>query len=225
MTTPPVPDYYLQGFQLLLRLSGEQVEALDSALASTAPTLRSRDLASALSENVPGVDDDDMEEVVEAILSLYRFQETFDEDDRDFLGEFITDSILNTPDLDIPEEFDAEGFAKRLDSLLSHESTAGVTAKALLLLRDHEHRLCHSRLYTDVRHIFLGKAMTDPAGAVIVHQLKIAYHQGRELREFFVALDTADIAELRDMLDRADRKADSIKRSLERASVPYIDAE
>jgi len=64
-----------------------------------------------------------------------------------------------------------------------------------------------------------------PAGALIVHTLKLEYKQGNEEKDFYIALDTNDVKKLREQLDRAEQKAESIKLMLNQAQVSYLDVE
>ena len=47
---------------------------------------------------------------------------------------------------------------------------------------------------------------TLPNAAVVVHTLKLMYHSGDEHDEFFIALDINDVRELRELLNRAEKK-------------------
>lgn len=50
---------------------------------------------------------------------------------------------------------------------------------------------------------------------VVVHLLKLGYHSAAERhQEFFVSLDSDDLQTLRNLIDRAEAKAKSLKTSL-----------
>jgi hypothetical protein len=55
--------------------------------------------------------------------------------------------------------------------------------------------------------------------------LRITYHEGDALKSFYLAMDTGDIESLRDVLDRADKKAKNLRPVLENAKVPYLDVQ
>jgi hypothetical protein len=61
--------------------------------------------------------------------------------------------------------------------------------------------------------------------AVIVHNLRIHYGQDSEHKDFYVSLDTSDIADIREALDRADAKAKSLEGILKRSGVSFLDAD
>jgi hypothetical protein len=52
-------------------------------------------------------------------------------------------------------------------------------------------------------------------GAVVVHSLKIVFHDAGSHSEIYLALDSADIAKLKAVLERAETKAASLKSLLE----------
>ncbi len=108
-----------------------------------------------------------------------------------------------------------------MSRLLRFEQPLGIAAKGLDLWVAHEHTLHALRIVTDVRPVFKAD-LERPGGAVIIHKLNLTYHDGDELREFFVAMDSADIRRLRTLLDRAERKAASLTSLLEASSVPLL---
>ena len=101
-----------------------------------------------------------------------------------------------------------------------------VSARATDLMYEHEHTV-HGpiRVLTDVRPIFGSDPEGDPKGVVIAHTLKISYHEGRQIKEFFVALDSEQLSELAGVLERATLQAESWKRMLSGTGVPPIGAD
>lgn len=95
------------------------------------------------------------------------------------------------------------------------------------MLFEHEHSFRQARIFTDIRPVFEPGQPADapPQGGTIVHTLKISYYADNEPKDFFIALDTSDTRALRDQLERADMKAQSLKAVLAAAKVRYIDAE
>jgi len=51
----------------------------------------------------------------------------------------------------------------------------------------------------------------EPEASVIFHTLKITYREGRKTKEFFIAMDGADLETLSDVLSRAKKKEDSLR--------------
>jgi len=108
--------------------------------------------------------------------------------------------------------------------LLSYESSLGTTSKALDVMTEHERILCGARVITDVRSVFADPA-EKPTAAVIVHMLKISYHQNREHKDFYVALDSSDVRKLKEILQRAELKAKSLSAVLAGTGISILDAQ
>ena len=99
-----------------------------------------------------------------------------------------------------------------------------LTSKALEVLTEEEHVFYSARIITDIRPIFSEDATTITA-SVVVHNLRIHFGKDSAHKNFYVALDTSDIAKLRDVLDRADAKSVALQGLLKKFSVSYIDPE
>ena len=114
-------------------------------------------------------------------------------------------------------------FRDRLESLLSTTSIS-LSGRARLVFTEHEHYLCYARIMSDVRPIFGNRVEDKPIAATIVHTLKLAYHDAKEVREFFVALDGSSLDRLSDLIERAKRKAASLKSTLiDGSGTHYLD--
>jgi hypothetical protein len=75
------------------------------------------------------------------------------------------------------------------------------------------------------RPVFGSDPAVRPVGAVLTHTLKIRYHEGdlRDHREFYVVLDSNDLDELRDIIQRAQTKDKSLRELLKSAQLPTLD--
>lgn len=141
--------------------------------------------------------------------------------------EDFLQGIVDSEELAIPDGQKAE-FKERLKQSLELTSLA-ITAKVNDVRGDHEHTFTAARILTDLRPIFeydnISSSIGKPAATVINHMLKIEYLKGHELKEMFFALDTQDITDLRAVLRRADSKALALKALIEKAGIPYLEAE
>ena len=78
--------------------------------------------------------------------------------------------------------------------------------------RDHENSFCDAKILTDLRPVFGASAEVQPEGIVVTHTLKLEYHDDRGAhRKFYVALNQDDLETLRNVLERADKKANSLQ--------------
>lgn len=81
--------------------------------------------------------------------------------------------------------------------------------KAWALLNDEERIYLHSRILTDVRPVFDDEDAGRLLASVIVHTLKIATRVDGRVQGVYVSLDSDDLKELRNVIDRALEKADA----------------
>jgi hypothetical protein len=102
----------------------------------------------------------------------------------------------------------------RLPVLLSPDSNLGITVKANEVFTDHYRAFIDSSIITDIRTIFKSDPNATPAGACIVHMLKIEYGDRGHNGTFFVAMDASDVIKLKKLLERSELEAQQLKRML-----------
>ncbi len=96
-----------------------------------------------------------------------------------------------------------------LRKLLSYEPLS-LAAKASHLLHEQAHLLASSRILTDARPVYGQDPAKQPSAVLINQTLQLTYFDDMEHKEFFVALNAKDIANLKKALDRALAKAESL---------------
>lgn len=221
-----IPEEYQDGFIVIRKLEEEQVQELISALEEQEPTLNRLDLRLRIGERITTIPLNELDKVMETLLSLYALRDDMGLSIPDF-AEVISDTIEESDNegLRFADDMERGRFDTNLVKLLGAESL-DIAARATDLQYEHE-RTIHgiARVLTDMRPVFGINPEDPPRGAVIAHTLKISYHEGRDIKEFFVALDTDQLDELIGVLVRAGLKAESLKRFLGKTEVPYIDAE
>lgn len=217
-----IPKQYQVGIKKLYALNDKVAQELLYILTAEKPVLSRKKFIACVSSKVEGVEIGDIEEIISTLLALHSFRAFIDKTIPDFVEDIAY--AQNLTDLEIPSE-GQERIKERLVNFLSSK-TLSVTAKALDVLTEHERVFDSVRIITDVRSIF-GEGLTDidiesPLAAVVIHMLKIRYNRGGDLEEFYVALDTEDIVEVRKCLERAEAKARNLKAMLNTANVPYM---
>jgi hypothetical protein len=228
-----LPESLHKGLQTLILLEPDQVDELDSALRTTSPTLWPRDFAAAVASKA-NTDDEKgrIEEVVRALVGLYLARassvgraSSAGLPIPDFV-ERVCEAMEETGNEALrPANEDWTTFKARLSRLLNTDQTLGVTSKAVDVMMQQQHAYCTARLMTDLRPVFKSDPAETPEAAVIVHTLKISYHEGDQLKDFFVALDDSDIRELRELLNRAEQKAESLRPLMEAANLVNLGRE
>lgn len=217
-----IPKEYQPGFAGLLNLEDATIEELLSAL-SVAPSVYDIDeLAVQLEEKVKTIPLKEARLVISTLISLHGLRAEMGHPP---IAEFA-DAVCRAMDetgndeLKLSDE-SREQFKSRLISLLSGPYL-DIATKAVSLLYDHQRAFQTARIITDIRSIFGSDVEDEPRAAILIHMLKIDYIEDRQRKELFVALDDTDIPLLIDALERAKKKAESLKRVLSSTNVAYI---
>jgi hypothetical protein len=212
------------GLKKLAALDDDSVRELASTLREIPPLLSPTELYSKVASKVDTIPRRDIDDIVGVLLPLHLIRER-----RNVSLPEIAEDVCQSMDSGDDSELrlsgeDRERFKNNLIELLNVESVR-LGSKALEMLFENQRSFLGARIVTEVRPIFGPDPEDTPPGALIVHMLKITYREEGEDKEFFVALDTTDIDALRNVLDRADKKTESLKGFLEKTRVSYIDPE
>jgi hypothetical protein len=113
---------------------------------------------------------------------------------------------------------------KFLLAALSLERSLGTAAKAGPVLTQHERIFSGARIMTDLRPIYHLDVSEKPDAAVIIHMLRITQRDnfGNHSDEYF-ALDSNDIKVMKDVLDRALKKENTLKGIMKNSGVTVLD--
>jgi hypothetical protein len=197
-----------------------------TALRSVPSTVNAHSLSLAVADNVDTVAASDVEEMVTALLHLHSVRDVRESPVAD-LAESVALGLERDPlngDTETPPE-DNEVFRERLTDALSVNQLR-IIARAAGLRFENEHSLTGTRVVTDIRPVFEQENPHEPpAGAMVVHTLKINYIASGEENSFFVSLDAEDIRELTEQLQRANSKTESLQAVLKAADVHYVDSD
>src|SRR5258708_631176 len=189
---PPSEESHLVRF---LALSDDAVERLIAALGNCTPTLKRRDLAKQITAKT-GIDGVSASSTVRVLIALYT---TFAGHPTD-LDQFVEDVHRALEKLDRPELRPKSGdwslFKNRLKALLSFDKTLGITSKALEVSMEYQYWLCESRVLSEIRPVFNRNPDERPLAAVVSHVLKLKCHEGDEMRDFFIGLDSGALRKL-----------------------------
>ncbi|MEA5618477.1 hypothetical protein VB711_11610 [Cronbergia sp. UHCC 0137] len=216
-----IPDKFKRGFEQLVSIDTTTIEKLIDALKQVSPSLLIEDLASEVASKVQVLTEEEIINIIQALISLYNFRD-YSGTSIEKLIQGISQAVQEDEELPYISEEEKQEFEKRLAIFLEFDGVLSVTAKAIDVVRDHERIFTGSRILTDMRPIFGSDLETSPTSVAIIHMLKIEYLDLEGKHEFFVALDSMDVEQLRQQLDRADRKAKAIGLMLNKANISYL---
>lgn len=214
-----VPEPAKVGFQKLHKLSKRSLNELVGVLSQEQPSLRYSELMARIAVQVKSIKIEDLRDILGAVSGIFGGAS----DTKKTLAEFVQ-AISDSSDLALPESEKIK-FRNAVNSVLSVKSLE-VTTKANEVFIEHEHVFHEARIVTDIRPVFLNDESGNPRAtedAVVIHMLKIEYGQDANTKSFYVALDSRDLVDLRNSVDRAIAKEDICKDSLEKAEIRRLE--
>lgn len=217
-----IPDEYVSKVLQISELSAEGVEEIVQLIKARTPRLFDSDLAREVAVEVKLTDVDVAEGVIEAVTSMYPSASMGAEFTPEGFAEEIVTDLLEQVDDDDLSKIDLNLFKKNLTTLLSI-SALEVVAKGTALAIENTKNFLHSQVITDVRPIFTGQDV-EISGVLVVQTLTLTVFEPGSTRErFSVALDSADIRSLIETLERAEKKATSVKEKFSALSIDVLE--
>jgi hypothetical protein len=217
-----IPEPYRPGLVIIANLSPPQFEELVSALQRAPECSTAKDLSAWLTPEVKSISSSDVPKVIEALTSLYRVKVR-----TEIPAEIVARDVVYTMrESGIPELVAANDTAQQqLAKLLSQASLNVLETKAKELRSEYEHTLCDSRIFTDIRPVFGGNVGDAPSTMLIVHTLRLGYHDEHESRhrELHIALNSEDLKALRAVIERAEVKEKTLRSQLQSAGIKPIE--
>ena len=222
MTPIRIPKESERGLANIRALDEKSFQQLVSRLSEAPPTFDPAELAEKVAAHLDNVARLDVDSIVSTLCSLQTALEYFDSSIPELVGR-VSRAMAQSEiqELRLTAE-DMTGFQDRLAKLLGLESI-GIRSRAVSLLKEEDHAYCSARVLTDIRPMFDSDLTTRPTAALIIHTMRISYHEGAELKQFYMALDSDGVTALREILARADAKAENLKSVLNAAGIPYLD--
>jgi hypothetical protein len=218
-----VPETQKRALAKLIGYSKKDRDSVLSALREMKPHRLRRYLASDLASKVR-ITEDEANEMIALLASLYVSFDRSGESKTQFLDE-VSEAMRAAarPEL-VPPSGDWAEFKAFLAEILSLDASLGVTAKAQELILETEHLYCGARVLTDLRPVYGLRVDEGPNAALVLHQLKLSFHEGGpETKDFYITLEKPDIEELRKVLDRASRKEESLRVSAKKGGMNVLD--
>ncbi len=216
-----IPPHYIPALASFLRLPPEDLTTFLKALHDERPSfLRLEDLADSVAPQL-SVAPDTVAEIVSVLASLYFARESLGAEVGDFVSG-VRGAMERSGKTEL-QSGDWPGFESSLKEVLDPNSALSASAKATGLLTDNPRNYIGGRVLTDLRPVFGVNADEEPIAMAIVHNLKISYREGRDAKDFFVAMDSLDVRALRDLLERAVTKEESIRNLSKAKSLKLLE--
>ncbi len=140
-------------------------------------------------------------------------------------AEQIANELRETVESEEPKDFPPEKaiiLKGRIEKLLSIGKAIEITAKALTVMTTQDRIFCGIKVLSDIRPVFDAPADSMTA-AMVVHNLNIHYHQDGKHKEFFAAMNTSDVRKIREAMERAEKKGETLKSLIQKSEVHYFE--
>jgi len=217
-----IPKRYYPTLRDLIALNEQQTSKLIEALEELPLSLNSKKSLVAVLAKLKRVQLLHGEEIISFLSFLHYALEK--EDEKIIPQELafdVAEAINNEESLPSLNQVDKQNFSNRLVAFLQASSSLGIIAKGEKLFWDHERVYLDSRILTDIRTVFQ-EFNDQPVGAVIVHNLRVTYHQNDQEKELFMALDESDLVNLSQQIARARAKVKAIKELIQKAEITHL---
>lgn len=207
-----VSDVMRPALEMLAGLSEDAVDELRSVLEQNPDVLFSRQAAREHASKLRKIPPERAESLTENVVALLYFKGAHGTPTQEMLRDI--NATLQRTGKDKPA-FTKEQLArleKNLSRILDGSSLLPA-AKALSVASDVPRLFTDARILSDLRPIFGEDVTALPVGAVISHSLRVTYAEEGNEKEFFVYLDSDDLKNVQEQIERA-LKRDSTLRSL-----------
>jgi hypothetical protein len=222
-----LPDRLRKNLISLSAASDEAVEELHQRLAKLSPDIVGEEFPERITSTLKKWEPENAKGVVTALIGLCAFRSNFNISVEKATTDVLA-SLVRPPDRTekAPEgiTLQVEHRDKLRDRLIRFLSLSAfdVSAKALGVLTDHQKAYVSGRILSEIRPVFSDDGTT-PAAAVIAHSLKIEFMESGESQEVFIALDAKDLQSMMEILQRAQRKDQALRKLLSAANLPYLE--
>jgi hypothetical protein len=221
MPTLQIPKKFESGLAELLTLPDEIISEIIQAIEHAPLVSRHGDLVEAVSKGVKNSPKETLDQIISVLTSLSLIRSNANLSIKKIATDVTESMQKSSSDVLQSTEEGYERFKLRLEKLLSSKALY-ITAKAKEISQEYEHTFCSARVLTDLRPIFSEEVGETPIAGVVIHNLKLVHHSEEEHKEFYVALDSEDIASLIQSLQRAQEKAKSLDLLFKSANLLQI---
>ena len=212
-----IPKVIKTGLLRINSLTNEQFQELQSALENLPPKIKQGTIFDYADLKIETIEQNVVTSIRDALYPVYIAQGTTDR----AVSRFV-DDIIESLEEEITQKEDITNLRERLTRLFDLERPK-LIAKAHDVLIGQKPTYSEGRIFTDLRPVFADDIETTPQAAVIVQVLRITYYKDRIPKEFVVALDTKDIQELINTLERAKKKAETLRSVISSDEMKIID--
>ncbi len=213
-----LPESLARGLRDIATLPQSSFEQFIAFLRAIPAEIKQHRVFSGSERKIPGIGEGE-ESIKGAAFSLLLSRASGHTPVDQFVTELI-ETLSSSPGFE--EEETRRLLSGRAAEILSIQSL-DLVSRAHDVLTEHACVYSTSRILSDIRPVFGNDVTVQPLGAVLVHMLSMVYVNAGRRENVVIALDEKDVDELLSVLDRAKKKAKTLKETLLKTDVPYIE--
>jgi hypothetical protein len=222
MASLQVPKKHHRGLQDFLELSENSFQSIINSVDSMELVLEAKEILAKEIGEIKDIEREKVSGIADAIISISFVKATSESSNEAFIND-LTTAIEESSELaTLIDTIGKDKINQRLEKLFAVDTLA-IATKARSIMYEYDNIYYRGRVITDIRPVFNNEADAINA-ALIIHSLRIHYHVGDTHQDFFVALDTNDLQQLIDVLERSKAKAEKLKTLLDNANISYFNS-
>jgi hypothetical protein len=216
MATSRLPAQYTQLLRLLQSLESAEYKSLHRAISKADQYSDWTDLARRiLTQNVDRLSADELIGMLMSInIGILK--------NRSSVGEIVGDMVTSYRRYEKPtvQDIQAATLEKRLVELVTDAKVIRLQSKLIDVASAQERIFREGRIFTDIRAVFPDTETVEaPLGAVILHTLRLRFHEDGAMKTIFVCLDDSDLDDLQKQIARAREKSVELSKVISKADL------
>ena len=215
-----IPESEFAVLRKIADLDEPLFSSLVNAIGETDPSFLQSDFSGAFASKVSEIKQSDLKSILKTISVLYSIMGSKKKSPED-----LTSDLVETIETVKPRTFPVEKASTlkaRVQKLLGFDKTIGLASKAMDVMTDQDHIFCGIKIISDVRPVFQDSPDSISA-AMVIHNMRIGYHQDGKHQEFSVAMNPEDIRKTLEVLERAEKKSSTLKSFIQKSGVAYFE--
>lgn len=214
-----IPEKYHAGYKEIATMLPTQFNQLFKQLSNSKYYSDIRILSNNIT--VPKKINEIIFKVLDSIVSLYSVIDKYELKTLE-VAESIAELSKSIKELK-NKKYSTQRFISRLKKLLDNEKLY-VAYKSSSIYLEHKNQYISAKILSDIRPIFT-KPDLSPKVSIISNVLHVHYRKGEneeDHQDFFIALDSLDLQNLRKAVNRAEAKNDTLKVLIKKSGMTFL---
>ncbi len=214
----PQSEYVVLG--KLADLSPSDFDAILQGIQESGTGIIQSDFAEKLAAKIPSSKASDLDAMLRTVTSLYTATQRWNKTAADLASD-----LKDTVEMHKPKALPVDklpSLSDRLQKFFELGKIIGLRSKVMEVMTGEDHIFCGVKLISDIRPVF-HDSTDSVSAAMVIHHLRIGYHKDGEHTEFSVAMNTDDVKAVVEAMERAEKKAKTLKNFIQKSGIPYFE--